>query len=729
MAKPRWATALAAVVRPVAIILGATFAIHRLANRLEPADTGPGTSSTGTLSAFPERLLDALTPEQAVVEAAGRTVLLTGSAGVVAVLVGWAITALRSRLGPRRHGGTDRPVSDRWSGLGLAIAVPGLTWLPLHRLAVDRGAIPEQAVGPLDGDGAPLRSMALWAVLLGLSLAPTIAAARSGGRPWTLAGSGGHPALGPTAARPSSGPLWRVGFPAITFGVSLALAEVTASTGGLIDRFIDAIEQGRPDDLLGLATPAIVAGALLIPAADIGASILHRVERPNVPGSDRVRPGPAPALMAIGLVVVVVAAAIAGLVTGGDVDAGRPAFAGPSLGGPWLGTDELGRSVAARTATALGATLAGSVIPALVATVVGAGLAFFRRTQRPASQSAIDVVLDLVSWPAMLIVPLVAWPVAGTERSLLDPVVLQITGLLLVPMATRLLVQPARGAERVAKLVATAAVVAGSALAIQLLTGFVVPLGQGARPGLGHLAAAGFDNASSSPWPLTWALTASAAAGAALYWSVGALSRVGRTMPRTDDDEGGWSADNPDGALLTTDPEGWSAEMTELAPPRVTLADDDQIRSAPLGLEFVEPAEPLITAEAAAVTDVPDAPELFPASDITVSPAIPAIEPPAPPELPTADEPPKADEPPALATTPSVTLGESPSPERLDPVVDLDEQIDIRDDITVGSAVDVPVPDDSDGDRGEISIEDEATQTVELRPSDLRRAGVQPDPD
>ncbi len=702
---------MAAVVRPVAIVLGATFAIHRLAGRLDPAE---GSGSDGSLRAFPGRLLDALRPDEAVLEAVGRTALLAGSALVVALLVGWLVTAARSRLGAGRPGRTERPISDRWSGLALAIAVPGLTWLPLHRLAVEQGAIPDQAAGPFGDDPSPLGSFVLWAVLLGASLAPTVAAARSGGRPWASIGSGGHVALGSIAARTSSGPVWRIGFPAITFGVSLALAEVAASTGGVIDRFIDAIEQARTDDLLGLATPAIVAGALLVPVADVGGAILRRVERPAYPGSDRVRPGLGPPLVAAGLVAAVGTAAIAGLVIGSDVDPGQAAFADPSLGGPWLGTDELGRSVAARTAAALGTTLVGSILPALAATVAGAGLAFFRRTQRPASQSTIDVLLDLVSWPAMLVVPLAAWPVAGTERSLLDPVVLQIIGLLLVPSATRLLVRPVRGAELVARLAATAAVVTGSALAIQLLAGFVVPLGADAQPGLGHLAASGLGDASSSPWPLTAALVAAIAAALALHAAVGALSRVGRTMPRATDGEGGWSEANPDGALLAENEEP-EVDPTDLAPPRVTLADD---RHAPV-VAVDEPADWTVP-EAPTPPQQPEPAATQPLTDegsLDEWPDREWIEP----------DPLVLDELDAVEAPDAVDSGNAV--DAVDLVDSVDEPIDIRDDVTVETVVDVPAPGIEDDERDGFSIEDEASQTVELRPSDLRQAGVRPQPD
>lgn len=557
------------------------------------------------------------------------------------------------------------------------MVVPGLVWLPLHRLAVDRDVIPEQAIGPLGDDLAPLGSIGLWAVLLGLSLAPTVAAARTGGRSWSAGGAAGHPALGFLAGRTSSGPVWRVGFPAITFGTSLALAEVTASTGGLIDRFIDAVDQGRSEDLLGLATPVIVAGALLVPMADLGSSVLRRVERPYVPGVDRVQPGPGPALAALGLVLVVAAAAIAGQVGGSGSNALGTAFAGPSFGGPWLGTDELGRSVAARTGQALGVTIAGSVIPALFAAVAGAGLAFFRRTQRPASQSAIDVAVDLASWPAMLVVPLAAWPVAGSPRSLLDPVVLQIMGLLLVPMATRLLVRPVAGVERLARLVATVGVLSAVALAVQLLAGFVVPLGEDERPGLGHLVATGLDDVSSSPWPLVSALVAAVLTGTALHWSIGALSRVGRVMASSGGEV--WSATDPDGALLVADPV--PAETDGVAAPevpaRVILADD-------------------LPAAAGTVVGVAD------------GPVLPRI--PDPPQPPVAPQPPQV---PGDRTEIDLEGAETD-----------EEAIDIRDDITVDSVVDPPPSDDGTGS----TIEDEAAQTVELRPADLRRAGVQPEP-
>ena len=370
-AKPRWATALAIVLRLVAIIVGATFAVHRLTLRLSDGTAGVDGSGGSARGSYGDRLADALTPDDATLAAMGRTALLAGLAAVARVTIGWlAITARRSLPSP---GALDRPISERWSGLAIAVAVPGLVWSPLDRLVSDRTLLPDEALSELGSDPARLGALGLWALLVGLSIAPTVAGALSGGRPWSAGGSGGHPALAGLASRPSSEPVWRFGLPALAFGLSLALAEVVAGTGGLFDRYVTALGDGRPGDVLDLATPVIVAGALLVPAVDLGAAVLHRVERPRVPGSDRVRPGRWPVVPTVVLVTLVAAAAAAGAVIGPDGGSIGPALAAPSLGGPWLGTDELGRSVADRTATALAATLAGSAIPAVTASAVGAG--------------------------------------------------------------------------------------------------------------------------------------------------------------------------------------------------------------------------------------------------------------------------------------------------------------------------------------------------------------------
>lgn len=652
------------------------------------------------LGPYPERLVEALGPSRSVLEAASRTTLLAAGGIVVGLVLGWLAALIRARFSRAASSArADRPISDRSAGLMMALAIPGLAWLPLHRLAVDRDLIPGDASGPIDTNPENLSSYGLWAGLIGIALAPTVAAALTGGRSWSAEGAGGHVGLGNLAARPSSDQRWRVGLPTATLAATLLVAEVAASTGGLFDRFVAALNEGEPDQLLPLSVPLIVAAAIVVPLIDVGAAALHRLEKPRVPGSDRVRPGKGPAFTAITAVLVVGGAAMAGVLIGPDPDSVGPALAGPRADA-WLGTDGAGRSVAERTAAALAATLAASTIPAVVATAVGTGLAFVRRTLRPRSQAGFDVLVDLASWPGVLVVPIAAWSAAGSPRSLLDPVVLQVTGLLLVPMATRLLVGPARGAIRLARLGAVACLVSMAALTIQLVAGFVVPTDDDGWVGLGQLAATGFEAFAESPWPLVVAAAAAAAAAAALAWSVGALNRVGRAGPRPlpqADADGGWSSEHPDRTLLAPVAAGDESSSARdqgggPAPVSVTLETWPEV----IELDRVEPE-----GEAGIEVDV---------------------------EVGGDESDPGATTEGELVTLVDDTdanhriLGDG-STDLASPVNSDDGSEDIRDQVTVPVVVDQATPDEIR------SLEEEASQTIELRPSDLRRAGVEPEPD
>lgn len=692
MATPRWARGSAILLRPVAITVGATFAVHRLSlrlhNALQPGPEVPDSSGWEPLGPYPERLVEAMDPSRPVLEAASRTAGLAAGGIVAGLVLGWLTTWIMTRVRRGRRGANvDRPISDRSTGLILAIAVPGLAWLPIHRLAVDGALIPGDASAPIDTTPENLASYGLWAILIGVALAPTVAAGLTGGRPWSSEGAGGHVALGALASRPSSDQRWRIGLPTATLATVLVVAEVAASTGGLFDRFIAALAEDRPDQLLPLATPLIVAGAVLVPLADAGSAVLRRLEKPRVPGSDRVRPGKGPALTAIVAVVIVGAAAVAGFLAGPDPDPVGSALSGPRADA-WLGTDEVGRSVAARTGAALAATLAASAIPAVAATAVGAGLAFVRRTRRATAQAGFDILLDLASWPGVLVVPVAAWSVAGSPRSLLDPVVLQITGLLLVPTATRLLVGPARGTKRVARLGAVACVVTLTALAIQLVAGFVVPAGDDGWIGLGQLAATGISSFAESPLPLLAAAGAAIGAATALAWSAGALTRVGRAKPRPlPEAEDGWSAEQPDGALLAPagsgEEPGQATGIAEPAPVSVTLEDWPQV----IELDADR------TEEVGAETNPEDVDPETDSDDAEYDGVASSLDHDVRDEL---DEDVRGDE--------DVVMTE-----------------DIREQITVPVAVDQVSPDELR------SIEEEASQTIELRPADLRRAGVEPD--
>ncbi|MEL6982633.1 MAG: hypothetical protein AAFO29_09440, partial [Actinomycetota bacterium] len=94
MATPRWATAAAIGLRPVAITIGATFAVHRLSVRLHTALAAPDGDSQAPLGPYLERMADAIRPTQSVLDAAARSALLAAGAAVIGLVLGWFIAGL-----------------------------------------------------------------------------------------------------------------------------------------------------------------------------------------------------------------------------------------------------------------------------------------------------------------------------------------------------------------------------------------------------------------------------------------------------------------------------------------------------------------------------------------------------------------------------------------------------------------------------------------------------------
>jgi hypothetical protein len=444
------------VLRVIALLVGAALAIHRLSRRLD---------SRVADDRFLDAVFDVFTPDRALLEAAGRTALLTAAGLAVALVLGTALAALgrrrRGRLGLRPGAGLDVAVL-------LAVTVPGLAWLALADRAEAGGLIPASGRGLEVTAPGSLRLLGFWAILIGLAMTPG-AASIVGHRPsWNRSGSGSHPAL----PRVAGGPFGRarVGMPTAGLGLVLALAETRSGWDGLFDRFIGELALGRGDRLVALALPIVLGGMALSLVADLAGRRAARFgERPPV-----VPPGPRSTgwyrrAWTIGLGL---AAAVAGL-----------ALLSPLV-------DPSGTGLAMRTSRAIGPQLSAAFLPAVVAVVVGTGLAAFRRPGGRLWTGAVDVLLALVWWPAALVVPLALATAATAEHPLLDPAVLQVTGLVLVPPAARMM-GPGSDSLRdlVARLSTTVLALAALAAASQILAGYVVALPVNDPTPLGTLAA------------------------------------------------------------------------------------------------------------------------------------------------------------------------------------------------------------------------------------------------
>ena len=264
----RWATRLGAVLRPIATVVGGTFAIHRLSARIE----APGSSAT-----YLEAMEQALELPDPVPAAVARTLAL----GLVGAVLGLVVGAVAAVVWHRRFD-HDHPVR-RGGPIGacaLGLFVPGLVWLPVERL-VDPGLGAEPPSLAAGGVGPLL----LWGLVIGLAVAPTVAATLGPRRPWGPAGQiDGTVPLGLLVTR-SSGRRWHLGLPALPFGLTLATTEVVSGNEGLFDRFHRSAISGDPELLVALALPVVVIAAGLVAAAEIAPALVDQRPRPIPPGA------------------------------------------------------------------------------------------------------------------------------------------------------------------------------------------------------------------------------------------------------------------------------------------------------------------------------------------------------------------------------------------------------------------------------------------------------------
>lgn len=755
----RWATRLGAVLRPIATVVGGTFAIHRLSARIE----APGSSAT-----YLEAMEQALELPDPVPAAVARTLAL----GLVGAVLGLVVGAVAAVVWHRRFD-HDHPVR-RGGPIGacaLGLFVPGLVWLPVERL-VDPGLGAEPPSLAAGGVGPLL----LWGLVIGLAVAPTVAATLGPRRPWGPAGQiDGTVPLGLLVTR-SSGRRWHLGLPALPFGLTLATTEAVSGNEGLFDRFHRSAISGDPELLVALALPVVVIAAGLVAAAEIAPALVDQRPRPIPAGATGPgrRRGHDLAVALLGLAVV--AAAAAGWAAGPGAPGAEAALQAPTLGGPWLGSDADGRGLAATTGSALAVTLVASFVPAVAATAVGGGLAVFRRALGGRGRALVEAALDLLSWPAALVIPLAAMTVVADGQPLLDPVVLQVTGLLLVPSAARLLaVEIAGPARRVGRLVATALVLSALTLAANLLAGYLAADRGGDRADLGRLVSVGLGSFDASPWPVLTALAAAVLSAIALYGAADALwprrrrgSVITAQRPTDEDLHLGSLRPDVEHPTAATDlvVEGATAEVAETATGSEVAAEDPG--EGPTRGELAAGGVAGVDGPEDGTGEMPPDHEIDPGGGLGVfdrrigpSDDRPDQVGPSGEDVLGTDDRPEGDEGNEGNDRDHVESGHGGDDDGAgpEPVVgtgaadhggdqenggDIEDQfapidltmdeggdreepaLDIRDDVTVDSVIDLPGPEENDEIGGG---EDDATRTVELRPSDLRQAGVEPPPD
>ncbi|MEM7273909.1 MAG: hypothetical protein AAF547_12565 [Actinomycetota bacterium] len=351
-----------ALTRVALIVVGATALAHRLVREMAPADRG------GSLEAYGPWLADALTPNSDVVQALGSTMMLAA----VATAMGLAFAAVsiclvRFRIGSRLLGILATPT--------LGLALPGLALFPLLWWAGDRGIIPDRPVtlDTSVADGA--RFLAAWGAAVGLAIAPSMAALliddRRGGRAATTFGLA--PATALLAARPSIDR--RLAFPTTSMVLALATAEILSGYDGLFGRFADRLTGGDAIAALDLVPVIAVGGAVLALAIDLVPLLLDDLAPHDDPAPTTVAESTWPLLAALGsatLIATVGYLLIEVDPVDPAASAQVPTFGGPWLGTDDSGrslvelvTVALGPTIVAGVTAALPAVMIGVVLAAL----------------------------------------------------------------------------------------------------------------------------------------------------------------------------------------------------------------------------------------------------------------------------------------------------------------------------------------------------------------------------
>jgi ABC-type dipeptide/oligopeptide/nickel transport system permease subunit len=703
------------LLRAFLVVLGSTVVAHRLAARSGAADASP-VPDYGTW------LLEALSPTRFTQAAVGRTLIVAALAAVMAVVLGFVAAALRrnSRIGPALS----------WLEVpALAVAVPGLVAYPLIRLAVEQGwaSTDPTVVGQTFGDG--LRFAALWAVPVALVAAPAVAAVVTAGADDQPISIGPSHAL--TSSTPSSASRWRLGVPTTAVIVALALVEVLSGLQGMFGTVFDLLGADSPD--LAAALELVLWAGVIVAVVSVAVETIGpAVERSNAtPGpirADTAAPtamNRARVLAGLALLTAVVAAAVVGAVLFDPDDQGE-ALVGPSTDGRLLGSDDAGRDLLTSTLSALAAVGGLALVAALIATVLGFGLASMAERSGPGLRRIVVTVVDVAAWPLPPLVALAVVAVDRPDRLEAEPLVVAVLALALTPAATRLLGRSAFVRNRQTPITAAIAVLHLWALAIAGLV--VVGLagfggGDPARD-LGGAVSRAVQSYDASAWPF-------AVAAGAIAIGIAAVSAPGAALAGTVDRNRlatSWRSDELDQGLLG-DTAIIDQPTTPDAPPVAEAAPEPAaLHSVPppqhQGVSTAEPARPEpVTAEpltAGPVTGDPVTAEPVAAEPLTPEP-VAAASPPMPPSTNLTSAPVEA------VDADGAVAADEPGPDADDggPLSVDDVDLDQIGSDTHGSEAHLAAIRS-----GEIDIEinlavlASVTKTVELRPSALRRAGI-----
>ena len=731
-----------ALTRAAAILFGSTAVAYWLVRGVAQGPAGAGSD----LQAYGPWLADALTPDAAVADSLGRSVVLGGVGIGIGVGLGLAMSqVLRIRRADRLLGFVAAP--------GMALALPGTLVFALLWLTTEAGLLPMDAVIPGGPAETSISFLAAAGTAVGLAVAPGVTAllaadsATRGTRAFGLA-----VARGLLAARPGGHRL--AAFATTPFLLALATAEILSGYDGLFWRFATSLQNGATVDALDVVPVVAVVGILVALLLDLGPLLLGPRPHHPEPVSTRLADSAWPLLTMLGSASLI--AAVGYLLVDLDESAEGPVAAiDPTFGGPWLGTDTTGRSVVELVTVALGPTLVAAVLAAAPAMAIGILVATAFRSLPLTLQQILGAFVDLAWWPLVLLVPLAVLNDSG-GGSEASSVVILVTALGLSPMATRLAITALDMTdERIRSLVSAGLLLAALAMTVRIVTGLMGVTVSDRGPGtadLGALMASGIAGFGSGPWTfLVPALSTVAVMATGLGLAsavvdrvpVAALQRVDmdptpmEVLATTTIELGGRSAQDRatrQGPLHPqelrsvtravnpeyTDPTVVDAFQPEPPPTKPALAEPPDVEPRQTEPE-PEPATGPAAAETVEDSEVTEAPEK--AETVAVTEIIDAVKP--------AQEWEVVD---TVGTAAVVDVVEAS-----EPVIDLrqDDSDDHGEDNLEGDADAAqhesvqepehePAAENPPADDVPFDIEAEATKTIELRPATLRRAGVEP---
>lgn len=500
-----------ALLRAAAIFFGTTATAHVLATgtdrgRLRPVGSDefrPPTINGDGIPSYDRWLSDAASAAPDLLDPTLRTLLLAVSGiGIGLVLAAFA-SALMLVSGPAKLLGA-------LSGPIMALAIPGVLVVPL--------LWPAMANSQPDVEFVPQSAGAV-----GLALTPVFWAQLAGGRRREV---GGLDVAGLTAENGFAliGPvnLW---LPTVVLSLSVAAAELTGGNAGLFSLLVEELGRGSLVPVLDVVFILAAGAALMAFLAELFPETAKDAWSDDANRPTRVSEATWPLLAVVVVLAVVI---VVGYTRDPVLSPVALPETAPTFGGPWLGTDYTGRSMIERLVVAAGPTVMAGLLPAMLATVVAAVYGAVTGVSAPMVDRIGRLLIDLVRWPIPAVLALAAVRFANPPQAefALEPVLL--TAAALLPLAITITSRGDRPLKpRPRALLTTALTLTALGASVRLLLGFM-----GLTNGRNGPANADFGALLASVAPprpdVSWAVVVVAVAGVALltvaYWLASAIS-------------------------------------------------------------------------------------------------------------------------------------------------------------------------------------------------------------